>query len=71
GLLVVAQMLLPSMMWGQFETRRSVPVLPGPNSVAVSDFNHDGKLDMAVASELTANVVSVFLGTVTAPFVQP
>ncbi len=62
GLLVVAQMLLPSLMWAQFETRGSIPVLPGPTSVAVGDFNHDGKLDMAVASELTATVVSVFLG---------
>ncbi len=61
-LLVVALMLVPSMLWAQFETRGSSPTLPGPNSVAVGDFDHDGKLDIAVASELNSNVVSVFLG---------
>jgi hypothetical protein len=34
----------------EFETRASVPVLQAPFSVAVGDFNHDGKLDVAVAS---------------------
>jgi hypothetical protein len=38
-----------------------------PNSVAISDMNGDGKLDLAVAS-LFSNNVSVFLGTGTGSF---
>jgi hypothetical protein len=36
--------------FAQFETRGKFSVLPEPNSVAVADFNHDGKLDLAVTS---------------------
>jgi hypothetical protein len=32
----------------QFETRGSFLTGPGPSSIAVGDFNHDGKPDIAV-----------------------
>src|SRR6266568_2528953 len=53
--------LIPSAC-AQFETRASFPVLEEPFSVAVGDFNRDGKLDLAVASILTTTQVSVLLG---------
>jgi hypothetical protein len=45
----------------QFETRASSPVIGGPYSVGVGDFNHDGKLDAAVAVFSTGQV-AVLLG---------
>jgi hypothetical protein len=52
----------------QFETRGSFSVLPSvaPYAVAVGDFNHDGKLDLAVVSDLSntgdSTKVQVLLG---------
>jgi hypothetical protein len=46
----------------QFESRATYPVLLSPYGIAVGDFNHDGKLDMAVASILHSTQVSVLLG---------
>ena len=34
----------------QFETRAIVPVGDSPTSITVGDFNHDGSLDIAVAT---------------------
>jgi FG-GAP-like repeat/Abnormal spindle-like microcephaly-assoc'd, ASPM-SPD-2-Hydin len=46
----------------QLETRGSFPVLPSPNSIAVGDFNHDGKLDLAVACLLGTTQITILLG---------
>jgi hypothetical protein len=35
---------------GTFQLPVNYPVGDGPQSVAVGDFNHDGKLDLAVAN---------------------
>ncbi|HVI08979.1 MAG TPA: FG-GAP-like repeat-containing protein [Candidatus Binatia bacterium] len=48
--------------WAQFETRFSVPALQSPNAIALGDFNHDGRLDLAVATSLDATRISVALG---------
>jgi hypothetical protein len=45
----------------QFETRSSSPVIYLPQAVAVADFNHDGKLDVAAAAYYTGQV-AVMLG---------
>ncbi len=47
----------------QFETRGTFLANSGPHSIAVGDFNHDGKLDLAIvcASTNTDNVV-ILLG---------
>lgn len=49
-------------LYGQFESRATYPVLLSPFGIAVGDFNHDGKLDMAVASILHSSEVAVLLG---------
>jgi len=51
----------------QFETRMSSPVFPGPYNIAVGDFNHDGKLDVAVAG----NKMQVLLGNGDGTFKEP
>jgi hypothetical protein len=42
-------------------SRSNFAVSQGPRSVTVADFNHDGKLDLAVAN-VVANTVSILLG---------
>src|SRR5205807_5346036 len=46
---------------GTFQTAMNFAVGTNPSSVAVSDFNGDGKLDLAVANQ-GSNNVSVLLG---------
>jgi FG-GAP repeat len=45
GVLVAA---LPAA--AQFETRSLTTTNTGPNGVVAADFNHDGKMDIAVSS---------------------
>ena len=46
----------------QFETRSSSPIVYAPLAVAVSDFNHDGKLDVATITSVYSGQVAVLLG---------
>jgi hypothetical protein len=39
----------------------TIPVGEGPHALAIADFNHDGKLDIAVANSI-GNTVSILLG---------
>jgi len=47
---------------GTFGAVESYPVASYPRSVAAADFNNDGLVDLAVASQ-QASAVSVLLGT--------
>ncbi len=62
GSLAAVLLLAPPPVTGQFETRGRSVAEPGPYSIAVGDFNHDGNLDLAVASFFTTEGLSVLLG---------
>jgi hypothetical protein len=52
---------------GNFSGATNFPVVNGPNSVAVGDFNRDGNQDLAVANALSQKV-SILLGDGTGSF---
>jgi hypothetical protein len=57
-----------SRSFGQFETRSTAQVEGIPSSIAVGDFNGDGKLDMAVADN---RFVWIYLGNGNGTFERP
>ncbi|HZP62669.1 MAG TPA: FG-GAP-like repeat-containing protein [Terriglobales bacterium] len=60
-MLIFSVSLLCTSAAAQFETRSSSPIIYEPQSVAVADFNHDGKLDVA-STAYTYGQVAVLLG---------
>lgn len=58
GLLLAA----PPVQAAGFKLKSIIPADAGVRSVALADLNHDGNLDLAVASYLSDNTVSVQLG---------
>jgi hypothetical protein len=55
--------ILSTYGFGQFETRGEFLAASGPNSIAVGDFNHDGKLDLAVVGgDTNADNTAILLG---------
>jgi hypothetical protein len=66
ALLCLAGMAAPA--WAQFETRATNPLLFGAFSIAIGDFNRDGKLDIAVVDD---NGFSVSLGNGDGTFQKP
>ena len=57
-----------SPAWAQFETRAATAFPQGASSVALGDFNHDGKLDVAV---ITFSGLTVALGNGDGTFQKP
>jgi hypothetical protein len=67
GLALLCVLVLAASAHAQFETRIGVSAVASPSSIAVGDFNRDGKLDFADAT----NNLQVFLGKGDGTFQAP
>jgi|SRR5579859_524768 len=71
-ILTVAYMLsLDHLAAAQFETRSFEPTVQAPWGALVADFNHDGKLDLAVTTCNSADQVGIMLGNGDGTFQPP
>ena len=67
---IVVPLLLAPESLAQFETRSSSEIIYDPQAVAVGDFNHDGKLDVAATAWYTGQV-AILLGNGDGTFRTP
>jgi len=58
---VVLLLAIATQSSAQLETRSSSPIIYDPISVTTGDFNHDGKMDVAVAASYTGQI-AVLMG---------
>jgi FG-GAP-like repeat/Abnormal spindle-like microcephaly-assoc'd, ASPM-SPD-2-Hydin len=71
SILVIA-LGIPSLLKAQFETRESLVANNSPSCVGIGDFNHDGKVDLAVvAGGSNENTIAIMLGNGDGTFQQP